>query len=101
MDGIPIIDFSSLPTLDDVENLNKDQLKSVAEQFMNAFTTVGIVRLINTGLNDTLVGLYRSTMFLLIATHLNFNYYVFSRSYCYTVRSAISSMPVVRPSVCL
>ena len=56
MDGIPIIDFSSLPTLDDVENLNKDQLKSAAEQFMNAFTNVGIVRLINTGLNDTLVG---------------------------------------------
>ena len=56
MDGIPTVDFSSLSTLVDVEGLKKDQLTLAAEQFMNAFSTFRVVRLINTGLNNELVG---------------------------------------------
>jgi len=55
MDGIPIVDFSPMSLSVDDERLNECDLKSAAEQFMKAFTTCGVVRLINTGLNEQTV----------------------------------------------
>ena len=54
MDGIPVVDCSSLPV--DVEKLNSDELNSTAERIMNAFTTFGVVRLGNIGIDEELVG---------------------------------------------
>ena len=58
MDEVPVVDFSSLSLSVDGEKLNECDLKAAAQQFMNAFDTLGVVRIIDTGLNQELVGLH-------------------------------------------
>jgi len=56
MDVIPTVDYSPLSLSIDGEKLNEYDLKSFGEHLVNAFTTFGVVRLSNTGINEELVG---------------------------------------------
>jgi len=55
MDEVPTLDLSSLSLSLGCESLNERDLKAAAQQLMSAFSTLGVARLINTGLSEELV----------------------------------------------
>jgi len=58
MATIPVVDFSALSlSVADDDKLNETDVKTTADQMINAFTTIGFVYLSNTGFPQQLVGL--------------------------------------------
>lgn len=55
VDEIPTVDFSSLSLSFRSETLKERDLKAAAEPLMNAFTTFGVARISNAGLNEELL----------------------------------------------